>query len=159
MQYKEYRTIDKSGWGNGPWQNEPDKVQFITCNGFPALIVRNGMGALCGYVGVNSDHPWFEKDYDSVDPYPSVHGGLTFADKCDTNPEAETHGICHLVENGEDDNIWWLGFDCSHLGDLNPKYEYHSIRSHVGETYKNIDYVKAEIEQLAAQAQEAMANN
>src|SRR5215510_304522 len=29
--------------------------------------------------------------------------------------------ICHTPSPGEPDNVWWLGFDCCHLGDLYPK--------------------------------------
>ncbi len=123
----------------------------------PALVVRGPSGALCGYVGVNSSHPWFEQDYDNIEPYPAVHGGLTFASKCDPRPEAEVDGICHKVEIGEDDNIWWLGFDCAHSGDYCPKYDL--ILPAFGrseETYKNLKYVKNEIELLAVQAMESI---
>ena len=27
--YREYRTADKSKWGVGPWNNEPDKAQWV----------------------------------------------------------------------------------------------------------------------------------
>lgn len=78
MEALEYRTVDKSNWGNGPWQNEPDKCQWRDeATGLPCLIVRGPSGALCGYVGVSEGHPAFGKDYDSVAA--DVHGGLTFA--------------------------------------------------------------------------------
>jgi hypothetical protein len=48
----------------GPWDNEPDKAQWIDeATGLDCLIVRNKMGSLCGYVGVASDHPWHGKAY------------------------------------------------------------------------------------------------
>lgn len=58
----EYRTKDKTSWGPGPWTSEPDKVQF-TVGGMAALVVRNQFGALCGYVGVPREHPWFGLNY------------------------------------------------------------------------------------------------
>lgn len=120
----EYREIiDKSGWGDGPWQTEADKVQYTdAATGFPALVVRSHhTGALCGYVGVGPDHPAYGKPYDDV--HVDVHGGLTFADHCHEFEGSELRGICHTVEDGESDDIWWLGFDCGHLGDRMPGME------------------------------------
>jgi hypothetical protein len=37
-----WTTIDKSSWGNGPWQTEPDKAQWQDEEtGLPCLAVRN----------------------------------------------------------------------------------------------------------------------
>ena len=148
MEYKEYRTVDKTNWKRGPWDDEPDKVQFVTANGMPALVVRGPFGALCGYVGVSSNHPFFGKKWDDIDV--SVHGGITFTNKCDPHPEAEKKGICHLVEEGEDDNIWWLGFDCGHSYDFCPAYDLPGFGFY-GQSYKNLAYVKREIENLSIQ--------
>lgn len=140
MQDLEETHIDKKDWERGEWDNEPDKKQFIDKDtGLPCLIVRNNGGALCGYVGVDKSHPAFELDYDEVNV--DVHGGLTYADKCSSH-------ICHEVEEGEDDNIWWLGFDCSHSGDRSPSYTFSSS---YGERYRNVEYVTEEIKGLARQ--------
>jgi hypothetical protein len=197
MENLEYRTIDKSAWGRGPWQSEPDKMQFTDeATGLPCLIVRGPSGALCGYVGVGKSHPYFEKDYDDCGV--SVHGGLTFARFChdasrenwekfresmlkripeskqypqgDAAQAWKQHGdeiddyelyakrcressICHLVEEGEDDRVWWLGFDCAHYRDYLPKYDHERGRSPFGEDseYRDIAYVKSEIRELAEQ--------
>ena len=103
MEKIEYRTIDKSGWSRGEWDDEPDKMQWVDeQTSMPCLIVRNNGGALCGYVGVGRNHPLFGKDYnDCISPEkhegpvdyhyectPSgileAHGGITFADGCHT---------------------------------------------------------------------------
>jgi hypothetical protein len=106
-----YHTVDKSTWGHGPWTTEPDKVQWLDpVSDLPCLMVRNHVGAWCGYVGMSHNHPYYERDYDDCDL--DVHGGLTFASKCSHGNEAES--ICHVGENNEDDNVWWLGF----IGDL-----------------------------------------
>jgi hypothetical protein len=119
------------------------------------------MGALCGYVGVPKSHPLFEKGYDEAESVGnfSVHGGLTFAGHCQAGPEGQT--ICHLVDPGEDDNVWWLGFDCSHAGDVSPKHDSDMKRllrdvtdrssGMYGETYKDVPYVEAECRSLAEQ--------
>jgi hypothetical protein len=81
MQTLQYNTIDKSSWPRGEWDREPDKMQWQDKEtGLPCLIVRNRMGALCGYVGVSEDHPDYQKGYD--DFRVEVHGGLTFANSC-----------------------------------------------------------------------------
>lgn len=160
VEAKEYRTVDKSSWGPGEWQDEPDKMQWQDeATGLPCLIVRNGevTGALCGYVGVPESHPYFEKGYDDVNV--DVHGGLTFANFCRPR-EDEAQGICHTPAPGEPDHVWWLGFDCAHAGDLSPAMEARLRRTPFGatvygggweETYKDVGYVKQQITQLAAQ--------
>lgn len=155
MKTLKYKTIDKSDWPRGPWDDEPDKMQWMDKKtGLPCLIVRGPHGSWCGYVGVPKAHPAFEKGYDDVDA--SAHGGLTFADRC--SPGAEDHGICHVVEEGEDDKVWWLGFDCAHSGDFVPAYDraYKSTNIDLTdiwpeEGYKSIKYVKREVRRLAAQ--------
>lgn len=48
----------------GPWQDEPDKAQWVDeATNLDCLMVRNPMGALCGYVGVPREHPWYGKGY------------------------------------------------------------------------------------------------
>jgi len=136
----EQRFVDKSKWAEGPWQTEPDKVQWDHA-GFDCLIVRGPSGALCGYVGVPPGHPAYEKDYDTVEA--SVHGGLTFADFCQEDQE---HGICHV--GGLTEKPWWLGFDCAHAGDHSPAFHF-SIAGY--ETYRDLAYVKTEVEALARQ--------
>lgn len=143
----------------GPWKHEPDKLQYTDrISGLPCLIVRNPMGALCGYVGVGSRHPAYGKFYDDVDV--RVHGGLTFSDFCQ-----EGGKICHKVSPGEDDNVWWLGFDCAHGGDLLPSMlslrkrhpELKALASGTfcrPDTYRNISYVKEQNQMLALQLKE-----
>lgn len=145
MKTIEYRTIDKSSWAKGPWQDEPDKVQWQDpTTGLACLIVRGPIGALCGYVGVPPGHEAFGRDYDSLDL--SAHGGLTFAHGCSNGPEATS--ICHLPEEGEPDGVWWLGFDCAHGGDLAPSPTYTVF---LGDTYRDLAYVKAQVAGLAHQ--------
>lgn len=165
MQAKEYRTEDKSTWGPGAWQSEPDKAQWQDEEtGLPCLMVRNRGGALCGYVGVPDTHPWHGKDYsacvkgcgkDWCEHTPEsairVHGGLTFADAC-ADTDDEEHGICHVPDAGEPDNVWWFGFDCSHSGDLSPQYmanfDWYGFRDGA---YRDFDYLKSQVASLAHQ--------
>lgn len=160
MDSKEYRTMDKSKWGPGPWQDEPDKMQFEDpVTKLPCLIVRNKTGALCGYVGVPEGHPLYKKDYDDIASrvIEHPHGGLTFSGLCSNAPEEE--GICHKPGVGEKDSVWWLGFDCAHLDDFIPQFNEwldqlkRVLKVDICEngTYKPISYVKAEIAALASE--------
>jgi len=86
-------TIDRKSWGPGPWQDEPDRLEW-EYKGFPCLIVRNNdvSGAWCGYVALPPGHRYFEKPYDEIDV--AVHGGLTYANHCQGD-------ICHQPKPGE----------------------------------------------------------
>lgn len=148
MENKEWTFERPKNLAPGPWTGEPDKMQWMDeKSGYPCLIVRNhkGGGHLCGYVGVPTSHPLHGKDYETPDV--SVHGGLTFADKC----QGKTDGICHEVAEGEPDNVWWFGFDCAHSGDLSPYYDSKYQLCRAVESYKDIGYVRAETLRLAAQ--------
>lgn len=106
-------TEDKTTWGDGPWQNEPDRKEWRDVKtGLPCLAVRNmSDGHWCGYVGVPPGHPAHGLDEDDVAA--KVHGGLTYAALCQGH-------VCHVPLPGEPHEVWWLGFDCSHSGDLSP---------------------------------------
>lgn len=165
---REYHTIDKSAWGEGPWTKEPDKVSWTDeATGLPCLIVRNPSGALCGYAGVAKDHPAHGMGYmqcvygadgnERVLPTGkqaiydiTVHGGLTFADGCSHGDEATS--ICHIPEPGQPDDVWWFGFDCAHYGDLTPEvlHRYPNPSYNHG-TYRDLNYVKDQVEKLAVQ--------
>jgi hypothetical protein len=111
---------------------------------------------LCGYVAVAAGHPWYGKGYNDVEV--SVHGGLTFNGKCQPNGH-----ICHIPKPGESDDVWWLGFDCAHSGDYTPRFA-AQLRQVMGryhedldtEAYRNLAYVTADVEYLAAQAKAAL---
>ena len=152
MKNQEWRYIDKSAWPDGPWQEEPDKLQWTdAATGMPCLIVRvHHSGHLCGYVGVTKTHPLHGRNYDWQTFHPKIHGGLTFADKC----SGKEHGICHIVEAGEDDDVWWFGFDCAHLGDYCPSQDW---RRSDGDSYCTVTYVQAECASLARQLKEVKA--
>lgn len=139
-------SIDRSKWGPGAWNEEPDKVQWIDPKtDLDCLAVRNpSLGNWCGYVGVAPGHRMHGVEYDGVDA--EVHGGLTFSGPC---REGSEFGICHVPEPGRHSDIWWLGFDCAHYGDLSPGMKELGFCS--GEQYRQLGYVKSECESLAAQ--------
>jgi hypothetical protein len=153
-------STPRSEWGDGPWVSEPDKIQWTTESGLPGLIVRNHAGALCGYAGVPPAHPLYGNWYgdkadilggESPEMKFEVHGGITYSDFCQGT-------ICHVPEPGEPDNVFWFGFDCSHYLDCCPATEALERKCHVPplsfkdeRQYRDVAYVKAEVEKLAAQ--------
>lgn len=132
--------MKNAAWGQGPWDDEPDRVDFEHA-GRRCLMLRNlRLGHWCGYVAVPPGHPYYGKDYDGLDV--EVHGGLTYADAC-------AGDICHKAKPGEPDDLWWLGFDCGHFLDLVPFR--HDSDLPEKEIYRDVAYVRAECERLAEQ--------
>ncbi len=149
MSATEPKAIDKSAWGPGPWQNEPDRWEGEH-EGFPLLAVRGkNHGAWCGYVAMPPGHPWHGKTGCAEYPEVSVHGGLSYGNACGGD-------ICHVPRPGEPDNVWWLGFDCVHAFDVAPAREAMTGWMRIeGEVYRTLDYVQAECRGLAEQAKAA----
>ena len=158
---------DRSTWGPGPWDGEPDREEW-RYRGLPCLIVRNHMGAWCGYVAVPPGHPWHGRSYEAVDA--ACHGGLTFASACAERPKAQFiigNTICHAPREGEPADVWWLGFDCAHSEDLIPFHQ--AAARHLSgfpaladfmllqfaRAYRNIRYVRQQVELLADQVLQA----
>lgn len=147
MEIQTWNFVDKSEWkSRGEWDDEPDKAHWVDAHtGLDCLIHRGPSGALCGYVGVPESHPLFGKDYDDADV--SVHGGLTFSDRC--HGDENGRGICHPTNKAANETVWWLGFDCAHAGDFCPSYQEYRFGCY--DTYKNFNYTKHEVESLARQ--------
>lgn len=160
------RIVDRTGWDAGPWDDEPDRIQWTDeATGLPCLILRNRHGAWCGYVGVALDHPWARAELGSDIPA-DIHGGVTYHAGCDGDPQA---GICHIPEPGQPDHAFWIGFDCQHAYDYAPgsaAREREYMPKHLCTTlgadrfggrveYRDERYVRAEVRKLAAQAKGA----
>jgi hypothetical protein len=155
MATTEQIPYDKSSWGDGPWQTEPDRVEWRDeATGYTCLITRHrSFGNLCGYVAVPPGHPLHGKEYEDVDLY--AHGGVNYSDACSGQ-------ICHVPAPGEPDNVWWFGFDCSHMLDYSPALDMRT-RKLMGdkwtppvmpEVYRELDYVREVCTELARQLYE-----
>jgi hypothetical protein len=137
----------RPSWARGPWDTEPDRLEWKTAAGLPALLVRTDMGHLCGYVAVPPGHPLYGKD-DSADLVGEIpcHGGVTYASRC-------AGAICHVPAPGEPDDVWWFGFDCAHCGDLSPSSAgFLAQRGYPranADTYRTAAYVRSECEAMA----------
>ena len=148
-------SIDRSKWPSGEWDKECDKMQWQdAATGLPCLAVRNcEYGNWCGYVGVPPTHAMYKKEYDVPDV--EVHGGLTFAGKCQERVN-ECDGVCHVAPAGEDD-VWWLGFDCHHAYDYAPGMApiYGELRylffDSTEASYRTLEFVQDQCTELAKQ--------
>lgn len=160
-------------WGPGPWQDEPDRIEWVSAAGYVCLMLRQigdeedakiyggpgYSGHWCGYVGVPEDHPWPRGlgDMYEID----VHGGITGGGPCDEKSHGfhPMHRRCHTAKPGQPDHLHWYGFDCNHYGseDFNPMMagrgeDHRGMFGHYTRTYKDVAYVKIECEKLALQA-------
>jgi hypothetical protein len=151
-QYEKDIAAARATWPEGPWTAEPDRIEW-RCLGLPCLMVRSVVtGAWCGYVGVPPGHPYHGKGYAEVDL--SAHGGVTYADRCGG-------AVCHVPQAGESDDVFWFGFDCAHAWDDSPMMHRGGMSRVVSASarwaYRDVRYVKNEVERLAEQLAEQLA--
>ncbi len=113
---------------------------WSTKAGLRAVVLKDEeMGHRMGYVAVPKGHPTFGAGYgSSLLSEIDVHGGLTYADG---------HGEYPI----EAPDLWWLGYDCAHSGDLVPGLvaRFGSMGQH--DVLRTLDYCERECERLAEQ--------
>lgn len=130
----------REGWPPGPWDDEPDRVDFWE-SGFSCRLVRGGFGAWCGYVSVPKGHPWHGLNLDALERLEDmerldVHGGVTYA--------------------AADGEFWCIGFDGGHAFDIAPGLLALGLKPFMEEAgYRDVAYMQAETIGLARQAKEA----
>jgi hypothetical protein len=109
-------VIDKSGWDDGPWKDEPDLVYWQE-EGLDCLIFRHAdLGSLNGYVAVPEGHPAF--GLESVDVLDG-HAGITYQSD---HPPGDRHPLLGetIGELFDGRRLWFFGFDCGHASDVQP---------------------------------------
>lgn len=132
------RTIDRTGWPKGEWDNEPDEVSFQH-EGLACKILRTQMGGLCGYVGIPKSNPWFRCTDDDLESWINCHGGVTYT------------GL--QFPDGSGQGLRVVGFDCAHAGDfLLGTYKFDRLI--LGGKYRNISYVTSQIHSIVKQVLE-----
>lgn len=124
-----------------PWETEPDSDRWLDPDtGLQCIAARGPLGHWCGYVGVDSEHPFYGANYSdncwpggpTLESILRCHGGLTYSE-----PWHKPEDMPHL---------WFFGFDCAHSGDCIPQLDYtHEL------PYRNLEFVKAECTRLAQQ--------
>jgi hypothetical protein len=148
---KEYK-VDKAAWDREPWDSEPDRVDF-THAGLPCLALRHPeWGSWCAYVAVPKGHPAY--GVDPCDSQVDVDANLNYGAACGGL-------ICRVPAPGEPDDVWWLGWDFAHIFDSTPGRDAF-LKSHGiewpkfifpgrTEVYRDLPYVRGEIERVAEQ--------
>jgi hypothetical protein len=135
--------LDKTRWGPGPWQEEPDEVQWTdAATGLPCVACRHDVtGTWCGYVGVSAAHPWHGREADALPTPVDAHRGLTFSGLRDND-------TAHA-------DWWWFGFHTMYTLDyapgLMPYRAAHRTRPPGHTVYRSLDYVRTECARLAGQ--------
>lgn len=140
-----YGIANRSGWRPGPWDDEPDKVQWIDeTTGLHCLVLRE-RSHWCGYVGLPSGHPWCEGE--APLSVPDVRAEINYG----PNPCTDDGMICHDVE--QEDDVHWLGFDVA-SGSREP---WRCIDGpwNAGRPYHGLPYVRAATTALAKAAKAA----
>lgn len=161
----EIAHIDKSSWGQGEWQEEPDLILWQDAHsGLFAMASRDeDFGNLCGYVAVPPGHRLHGADL--CDSGLTAYGGVNFSSSINY-PESK-HAELHQAMAQA--NLWWFGFDCMQaLNDIYPgmqgpgiessqgntkqmKTAFQNLQRSNGATYKNTAFVMNQCEMLAAQ--------
>jgi hypothetical protein len=173
--------IDKSTWGDGPWQTEPDELEWTDeRTGLKCHIKRHPhMGMLCGYVSVPPGHVLYGWGYgDHIKVRPEFLQGTinevsiisVFASGLSENGTMridialKAHG--GISWSGEppwdsNDGLWWFGFDCGHAFDLCPgmaaRERALGLSPDRHDTYRDIEYVKQNCADLAFQLKQLEA--
>ncbi len=144
------RTLDKTAWGLGPWEDEPDLVAW-RYKGVPCLILRTPhTGSLCGYAAVTPRHRYYRCNWDH--PNIECHGGLTYS------------GEISEADGAPPGELWWFGFDTSHAYDYMPAMMGSSLPRARGleiagiagdrDVYRTLAYVRGEVESIARRLSE-----
>lgn len=163
-------AIDRSRWPKGPWDREPDRVDWKTAAGLPAIALRHTSGHWCGYVAVPPGHAFYPGGPHAAGEsltLEGLHGECTYADRC-------TGRVCHVPEPGEPDDVFWYGFDYAHHMDAapgsdDPEHGFsvwpddsgtclwgpraRECAGKVKGVYRTLDYVRADMEKAAAALQ------
>ena len=168
-----YHNPDRRPSDDGPWNDEADKVAWVDEEtGLGCIMLRQKDGTISGYVSVGPEHPMFgyEADAVPVGVSTSVHGGITYGKACEVNrfareawgkPRKERYTVCHTtyvrtvqdyrtVQTTKDEfheDLWWLGFDTAHPGDLVPNARYGEGRK--GDVYRDQSFVYSNCVELA----------
>lgn len=132
-------------------KKEPSFLDF-TYKGYACRIIRSlSLMSLLGYVAIEKNHVFYNVGYDDINI--DVHGGLTYASNKQPPTvvkDTMTNKLDYITmpHHNKPKNAWWVGFDCSHYGDIIPA---HPLLSNGQDTYKGIEFVKNEIKGMVNQ--------
>jgi hypothetical protein len=124
----------KSDWGPGPWQDEPDRDEWIDRKtGLACRARRAAAGHWCAYVGVLPSHPLYERDVREQ------REDVTWAELCIPGSPVEAR--------------WWFGIHARVSGIPSPgraSLEHHRPSSEETARYVPLADMRARCAELAA---------
>lgn len=142
---KTNKIIDKTQWSSGEWIDEPDYLEWTDEETGYVCKIERVESILEGYVGISYDH-YRNLTKDNKYSDLKVHGGGL---------------IRHQYGDTYGDTMCFLGFDCGRFGDFCPYICVYEIDGTpifrprgIPQDYRNIDYVKNEINKLISQLKE-----
>ncbi len=154
--------LDKSGWPDGPWKLEPDKMLWKDeKTGYLCLMRRVAeLTHHCGYVGVTKDHPlWrtqllqFRRDKVLLDYFQSVHGFITMAypgKRFESEPGPHNKiGIAPVEGLPNPEDIWWIGIDMVQNEDVVPIIADDPADNNPDRTYRDLGFLVHELQKLS----------
>lgn len=86
-----------------------------TYKGYSYVVLFMPRAYRCGYVGIPDSHKLARKSVDDLG-YLDCHGGVTYSEP--------------FLQNCDDDDTWWIGFDCAHCFD---GYDIETAEQYFGE--------------------------
>ena len=81
---------------------EPVLETKFEYKGYQCVVLFMPRAYRCGYVGIPNSHKLAKKSVDDLG-YLDCHGGVTYSEP--------------FLHDCDDDDIWWIGFDCAHCFD------------------------------------------
>lgn len=139
-------SIDRIHWGPGPWDGEPDELEWVTLVGYLGYLNRGSLhGGLNGYVAIPRGHSLFGRNYDELPPL-KVHDGVSFSEPTPPGRKPEK-------------GLWWFGFSGATGLDFMPAmrarfrqlgHEFPKLLDRV-DRYRTVEFMRSEAERLAFQ--------
>jgi hypothetical protein len=97
----------KKKWHQGAWKWEPDFRSWDLKEIDVSCVIKRmpSMGNLCGYVGVKSNHSFYQKPLEIVKKQINERYGKI---------EINLHCACFINQIMIDPNLYWIGFHYPH---------------------------------------------
>jgi hypothetical protein len=137
----------KRNFPEGSWLSEPDICSWD--HKLPCLALRDmQLGIWKGFVAIDGYHPFYGQCIDDLLNVPAaleiffcVHGGLSMSGRLPAKYKKYAK------------NLWWIGMETSHGGDLMPllKLEGEDVNNPTSsQTYKDLRFIRRETNKLAS---------
>ena len=96
-----------------------------------------------GYVLIPKEHALHGKDYDELNKFIDIHGGLTFSKSANViDSKVWINKDKDLEEEYKD--AWMIGFDTAHFGDNEDKWSKHAVQDEADNLMKQLMNYKSE---------------